>query len=162
MRSGPFRVLVVDDNQEIHVAFGRLLGPRALESTRRAFGGAVDVLDDEFELDYAFDGAEGIARVVSAIGEDRPYALVFMDIRMPGMTGIEALAHIWRIDPAVQCVVCTGTQENGWRDSLDLLGEKRDRLLVLRKPFDPIEAQQVAHMLARKWLFDMRRKRIAV
>jgi two-component system NtrC family sensor kinase len=162
MSSGPFRVLVVDDNEAIHAAFGRLLGRRALESARRAFGDAVDVLDDEFEVDYAFDGADGIARVVSAIGDDRRYALLFMDIRMPGMSGIEALARIWQIDPDVQAVVCTGSNENGWRDSLDLLGKNRDRLLVLRKPFDPIEAQQLAHMLARKWHSDMRRKRVAI
>jgi CheY-like chemotaxis protein len=160
--SDAFRVLVVDDNEHIHVAFARLLGRRAfVEERARAFGDVVPVLDDAFELDFALDGPKGIKKVETARAESRPFAIAFMDVGMPGMDGIEALGRIWSIDPSIQAVVCTGTRDDGWRNRLCALGDMRDRLLVLRKPFDPIEAQQMAHMLARKWSFETRRRRVA-
>jgi len=69
------KVLVVDDN-----ATSRDIFKEMLESF-------------SFEVSVAASGAEGIAELESA-GKDKPFELVIMDWKMPGMDGIEASQQI--------------------------------------------------------------------
>ena len=46
--------------------------------------------------------------VKRALAENRPYAMAFVDVRMPpGWDGVETIARIWEVDPELQVVVCT-------------------------------------------------------
>jgi PAS domain S-box-containing protein len=69
----------------------------------------------------------------------------------PGWDGIEAIARIWEADPELQIVVCTAYADYSWEQMRAKVGQP-DSLLVLKKPFDNIEVQQLAHGLTRKWL----------
>ena len=61
-----------------------------------------------FELDSAYQGQEALEMVKQALAENRPYAMAFVDVRMPpGWDGIETIARIWEVDPELQIVVCT-------------------------------------------------------
>ena len=107
-----------------------------------------------FELDSAYQGQEGFEMVKGALAENRPYALAFVDVRMPpGWDGIETIARIWEVDPELQIVVCTAYADYSWEAMRAKVGQP-DSLLVLKKPFDNIEVQQLAHALTKKWLLN--------
>jgi two-component system NtrC family sensor kinase len=80
-----------------------------------------------------------------------PYAVAFVDMRMPpGWDGVETIEHLWQVDPALQVVICTAYSDHSWDHIITRIGG-RDNLLVLRKPFDPIEVWQLASALTQKW-----------
>jgi EAL domain-containing protein (putative c-di-GMP-specific phosphodiesterase class I)/CheY-like chemotaxis protein len=152
------RILVIDDNQAIHADFAKILC-RDVTSTNvlaqaeaQLFGDSVvDRTPEIYELDSAFQGQEGLAMVKKALAAQRPYAIAFIDVRMPpGWDGIETAMRIWAVDPALQIVVCTAYSDYSWTQMRAKLG-KTDRLVVLKKPFDNIEVLQLADTLTRKW-----------
>jgi PAS domain S-box-containing protein len=151
------RILIVDDNTSIHADFRNILCPD--HSDEAAANAMEAVLFDEekpdemsFELDSAYQGQEGFEMVKRALAENRPYALAFVDVRMPpGWDGIETIARIWEADPELQVVVCTAYADYSWEEMRAKVGQP-DSLLVLKKPFDNIEVQQLAHSLTKKWL----------
>jgi len=104
-----------------------------------------------FEIDSAFQGAEALEKVQTSLQADRPYAMAFLDMRMPpGWDGVETAEHLWRADPRLQIVFCTAFSDYAWADVLSRLNP-RDRLLILKKPFDTIEVYQFANALTTKW-----------
>ncbi len=152
------RILVVDDNPSIHSDFRKILCP-----SRTSTGGAAElesILFDEpskapgrltFELDSAYQGQEAAEMVQKAQAEDRPYALAFVDVRMPpGWDGIETISRLWKVSPRLQVVICTAYSDYSWEEMRDKL-EQPDSLVVLKKPFDNVEVRQLAHALTRKW-----------
>ena len=89
-----------------------------------------------------------------AIKAGRPYAVAFVDIRMPpGWDGVETIKHIWQIAPDLQVVICTAYLDYSWKTIIENLGES-DNLVTLKKPFDDIEVLQLVHALAKKWGLD--------
>ncbi len=88
-----------------------------------------------FEVDSAFQGKEGLQKVQAALAEGDPYALAFVDMRMPpGWDGIETIGHLWEADPQLQVVICTAYSDYSWNDMHRHLGNS-DSLLILKKPF---------------------------
>ena len=86
----------------------------------------------------------------TAMQKQRPYALAFVDMRMPqGWDGAKTIEAALAVDP-LQVVVCTAYSDYSWDDLLHRL-QGYDRLLILKKPFDNIEVQQMANTLANKW-----------
>jgi two-component system sensor histidine kinase/response regulator len=153
------RILMVDDNVAIHEDFKKILGlgtaPVAqLADAKAAFFGApaVEVAAvPTFTLESAHQGQEALALVQRAVQEKRPYAMAFVDVRMPpGWDGIETISRLWEVDPDLQAVVCTAFADYSWDQMIAKLG-RSDRLLILKKPFDPVEVQQMASSLTEKW-----------
>lgn len=152
------RILLVDDMPAIHEDFRKILTPpsAAHDELRLAeaalFGDAPEVsVGAAFELDSAYQGQEGLARVEASLQAESPYAMAFVDMRMPpGWDGVQTIERLWAADPRLQIVVCTAYSDTSWEDVLDRL-DARDRLLILKKPFDPIEVRQLASMLTAKW-----------
>jgi diguanylate cyclase (GGDEF)-like protein len=154
------RILIVDDNAAIHVDFRKVLGPQAEHSAQAA----LDVLEanlfgetiaatarPNFEVDSAHQGQEGVAMVQQALTEGRPYSMAFVDMRMPpGWDGLKTIEHLWAADPDVQVVICSAHTDYDWTEVVQRLGHS-DKLLVLRKPAEPIEVLQCATALSRKW-----------
>jgi DNA-binding LytR/AlgR family response regulator len=102
-------------------------------------------------VDFASQGNEGAALVERARSENQPYAMAFVDMRMPpGWDGIETTMRIWELDPRVQIVICTAHSDHSWEGILRHFGYS-DRLLILKKPFDNIEVLQLASALTEKW-----------
>lgn len=152
------RILLIDDNPAIHEDFRKILGQERKESEQyldaksRLFGTPVPAKPKiHFETDSAFQGREGLEMVVEAVQSDRPYAVAFVDVRMPpGWDGIETIEKIWKAYPELQVVVCTAYSDYSWDDLLEKLGQS-DKLVILRKPFDNIEVLQLASALTEKW-----------
>ena len=152
------RVLVIDDNPAIHEDFRKILSPAtetaaALDATETAVFGslAAAVPQTRFEVDSAYQGQEGMLLVEKALAAGRPYAMTFVDVRMPpGWDGVETTRRIWELDPDIQVVICTAYADYSWGEIFKKLG-RRDGLLILKKPFDSIEASQLANALTEKW-----------
>ena len=104
-----------------------------------------------FEIDSAYQGQEGLEMVCQALRDKRPYAVAFVDVRMPpGWDGIVTIAHLWKEDPNLEIVVCTAYSDYTWDEMIQTLGES-DHLLILKKPFDNVEVRQLACALSGKW-----------
>ena len=153
------RILIIDDNPSIHADFRKILCPTNVGAAE--LKGMEEALFDEFqpsietisfELDSAYQGKEGLEMVKRSLVENRPYALAFVDVRMPpGWDGVETIARIWEVFPQLQIVVCTAYSDYTWEELRLKVGQP-DNLLVLKKPFDNVEVQQLAHALTKKWL----------
>src|SRR5271157_3957324 len=151
------RILVIDDNKAIHddlrkILLGELKTQENLQDDE-AFLFAIEVVPiTKFEIDSAYQGQEGLAKLQQSLAEQRPYALAFVDVRMPpGWDGVETITHLWQVYPGLQVVVCTAYSDYSWNDIQRRLGQS-ENLLILKKPFDNIEVIQLAHALTRKWL----------
>jgi len=152
------RILIIDDNSAIHEDFKKILAPAAADDSQlngamAAFFGAAEKSSTTptFEIDTASQGQEAFEKVKKAVEAGRPYAMTFVDVRMPpGWDGIETIHHLWQADPKLQAVVCTAYADYSWDQMIAKLGHT-DRLLILKKPFDPVEVQQLAGALTEKW-----------
>jgi signal transduction histidine kinase/PleD family two-component response regulator len=159
------RILVIDDNPAIHEDFRRILqsSKRALPllEARAALFDEVppEVPREHFEVECADQGQIGLAMVQDALQRGDPYAVAFVDMRMPpGWDGVETIERLWRVDPGLQAVICTAYADIDWDYMIHRLG-RSDQLLVLRKPFDVVEVWQLARALTQKWSLAQRDKR---
>jgi diguanylate cyclase (GGDEF)-like protein len=154
------RILIIDDNAAIHQDFRKVLSVQPEHSAQAALDILEsDILGEEasptvrpdFDIDSAYQGQEGVMMVRHATGDGRPYAMAFVDMRMPpGWDGLETIENLWKVDPDVQIVICSAHTDYDWTEVVHRLGHS-DKLLVLRKPAEPIEVLQCATALSRKW-----------
>jgi two-component system NtrC family sensor kinase len=153
------RILIVDDNLAIHDDFRKIFAPRDagagqlddLESALLDAPATVAPVAPGFELVSAYQGREALDHVVAARATERPFALAFVDMRMPpGWDGLETIERIWQVDPELQIVICSAYSDHSWSDLHARLGP-RESLLILKKPFDTLEVIQFAHALTTKW-----------
>jgi diguanylate cyclase len=152
------RVLVIDDNPAIHQDFAKILAQQPdvdsgmTQAERILFGEEFSsFVQPTFEVQFALQGKNGVTLVERARAAERPFALAFIDMRMPpGWDGLETIQHLWAADPDVQVVICSAHSDYDWSDFNEKLGHS-DKLLVLKKPFEPIEVLQCASALTRKW-----------
>ena len=156
------RILIIDDQAEIHETFARIFTQgRRKEEDLDEFE-AQFLTDDEpepqtrpnanfaFNVTHAYSGEEGVHALQRSMDECRGFAVAFVDMRMPrGMDGLETIERLWRIDPNLQVVICTAYSDHTWDEVLARLGYT-DRLLLLRKPFAQDEARQLALALSEK------------
>ena len=152
------RILVIDDNRAIHEDFRKVLIKTTTqdagfdETTASLFGEAPSSTQvPVFQIDSAFQGMEGLEMIEKSLQEGHPYAMAFVDVRMPpGWDGVETTAKIWQKYPDLQVVICTAYSDYSWENMLNVLGYS-DRLVILKKPFDSIEVMQLAISMTEKW-----------
>jgi diguanylate cyclase (GGDEF)-like protein len=158
--AAPLRVLVVDDDPSVRTAYANVLAPRRGRRTTidnletGLFGspttkgtGLVKALD----VACASQGQEALGLVERAVAEGRPFAVAFIDMRMPpGWDGLTTAERIRAVDPQIQIVIATAYSDHAWDDVVRRLG-RVDSLLLLKKPFDANEVQQMAAALSEKW-----------
>ncbi len=85
MAQNKIRVLIVDDEERFRATLKKLLGVQGLE------------------VEEAQDGFEALDKV-----KEQKFDVILLDVKMPGMHGIEALSRIKRIDPMPEVIVLTG------------------------------------------------------
>lgn len=159
------RILIIDDNQAIHDDFRKILG-RVMEpatdisaAEAALFGDEIDTFEKpDYDLDFASQGEEGLQKVEQALAEGQPFALAFVDVRMPpGWDGIETVSHIWKVAPDLQVVICTAYSDYSWEEMIRKLGHT-DQLLILKKPFDTTEVHQMACALVQKYALQQQQR----
>ena len=149
------RILIIDDNQAIHTDFRKILcadhGSELKDMEATLFGQSVTNRRPQYEIDSAYQGQEGVAKVDQARAEGRPYARAFVDERMPpGWDGVETTSRIWKICPDTQIVLCTAYADYSWDEMMAKLNYS-DRLVILKKPFDAVEVLQLASAMTEKY-----------
>jgi two-component system, sensor histidine kinase and response regulator len=164
------RILVIDDNRAIHEDFRKVLTASKaqnidlIEVEAALFSDAPTLSPREtpkFQIDSAFQGQEGLEMIEKSLVENHPYAMAFVDVRMPpGWDGVETTAKIWQKYPELQVVICTAYSDYSWEQMLNKLGYS-DRLVILKKPFDTMEVLQLAISMTEKWrLFQQAKLRL--
>ena len=151
------RILLVDDLPSIHEDFRKILSPPSATTDLDAdeallFGQLTSVAASiRFEMDSAYQGVEALEKVRASRLAGLPFAMAFIDMRMPpGWDGVETVERLWMEEPRLQIVLCTAYSDYSWAEVLTRL-DVRDRLLILKKPFDTIEVYQFANALTTKW-----------
>lgn len=114
----PATILIIDDDDEIRYSLGRVLS------------------SGDFEIKEAASGEDGVAMVKKGPFPD----LIFLDIRMGGMSGIEALQHIRGANPKQLVVLMTafGTAQTA------IEAMKFGAFDYIMKPFDPAKVMSLA------------------
>ena len=150
------RVLIADDQREIHRDFEDMLNPNLVESSAdhlaMAFGS--DVSENflpELELLHAESGKEAYTKIKQAKDAGNPIAVAYIDVRMPpGWDGVKTTYKVREIDEDIEIVIMTAYTRKPLSEiisNIDLLY----KLLYVRKPFAREEIQQMTISLVEKW-----------
>ena len=149
------RVLIVDDEKEIHADFEEILGrPVGSESDDLA---AVFVADEraepnpDFELQHATNGEQAYELIAAGRRRNEPIAVAYVDVRMPpGIDGVETVRRIRTVDRDVEIVIMTAYADKPLSEIFHDM-ELLHKLLYIRKPFAREEVQQITLALSKKW-----------
>lgn len=156
------RILIIDDSLEIWETYRQVLCPdegnghsatRQLAFILETKEAASSYYNDDpgFQLSFASQGKEGLDMIRQALDDNRPYAVAFIDIRMPpGWDGMETAARIREISKDLEIVIVTAYSDRSRQEIVAAVGWP-EKLLFLRKPFDPEELYQLALSLTSKW-----------
>jgi diguanylate cyclase (GGDEF)-like protein len=177
IKKPPIRVLVADDEAEVRDAYRQILLEADMSSETAVFHNLRERLfsksvpdpmaRNSASVDTHFapvfcEGAEAaVAAVRGALAADDPFAVVFLDMRMPpGPDGVWAAARIRELDPAVEIVMCTAYSDVDPRDIGGMVPPE-EKLSYLQKPFHPHEIRQMTISLASKWRSEHRIVKLA-
>lgn len=157
------RLLICDDNKAIHKDFQKVLGSSPRISHIQAIEDELfdedptymkeeyPATDIQFQIDSAYQGQEALRMIEDAHAEGKPYAVVFMDVRMPpGWDGILTTEKIWEKFPDTEIVIVTAYSDYTWDEMISKLGISK-RLLFIKKPFDSLSVKQIALNLTTRW-----------
>ena len=100
------------------------------------------LLDWEYEVFEADDGFTAIDKI-----QERSFDLVIMDVRMPGVSGIEALDQIRSLRPDVPTLMMTAY----FSDEIAAQSKDRGAFDCLGKPFDFGELKQTIERAILSW-----------
>jgi two-component system, NtrC family, sensor kinase len=153
------RVLVIDDEEIVRDSFREILNPprnasEALGAAEAAlFGSALppkrnSLTRHEFAVDFARNGHEGVRLVQASVTNDRPYAVIFTDMRMPGLDGLATAEQIREIDPRAEIIFVTGYSDHSIETVVSRVGED---VGYQCKPFAPEEISQLATKGVADW-----------
>lgn len=116
----PARILIVDDEKQLAQFLRSVLLMELPDCT----------------VDVAYSGEEALSRLAGSA-----YHLIFADLRMPGVGGMELIRGLRYLDARVPVILMTGFGSPQLREEARLLGVHT----YLDKPFD---ASQIADLLA--------------
>jgi CheY-like chemotaxis protein len=161
------RILVVDDDPGIRDLYRGILSPTQKEekvskgttvATKKSRIIASST-QDNYDLVLVDNGPEAVKEVEKAVEQENPFAVAFIDMKMPGMDGAETAARIFTADPDIKVVIVTAYSEYTPEDIIRIT--ERDDILYLRKPFNREEILQFARALTNNWNFEQIRRLVS-
>ncbi len=115
-------ILIVDDEESIRESFSL-------------------ILQDDYDLISVSTGEAALKKAV-----DHKIDLVFLDIRMPGMDGMETLQRLKKIDPSIEVIMVTAVNDVQKAGESVKIGANN----YIVKPFDVSQIISMAKALTRK------------
>ena len=118
------KILVIDDEEAIRKSF--IL---ALEGTG-------------CQIETAESGEKGIEKA-----RETQFDLIFLDLRMPGLDGVETLRELWKTGQTVPIYITTAFYGD-FRDKLQSAADDAISFFLLKKPVDMDEIRSIAKVLS--------------
>jgi signal transduction histidine kinase len=156
------RILLVDDEPRILDELGKVLSPakqsnaelNELENRLFNNSGTNRRKVTCYNVCCCRQGDEAIHKVHEAIEKNEPFAVAFIDIRMPpGPDGVSTAEEIRKLDTNVQIVMMTGYSDFDISEISHRIPPE-DKLLYMQKPIHSQEIRQFALALTAKWQSD--------
>jgi diguanylate cyclase (GGDEF)-like protein len=160
------RILIVDDEPAMHDSYRRSFAGQRSEGGEALGAMAADLFggnavaprgemgDADFALAHAHQGLDGVAEVARALSNGEPFAVAFIDVRMPpGIDGRETAQRIRALDPEINLVIVTGFSDFSPIEISKVAGPV-DKIFYIAKPFEVAEVTQTAMALAKRWEVD--------
>ena len=161
------RILVADDETRIHDFFIEAfrkdeVSPdfselkdleqelfQSSEKTVRSGG-----MPDGFDVTLCTSSMDAVAQVILSIETKKPFAVVFLDVRMPpGPDGIWAAETIRNLDKDVEIVIVTAFSDIHPYEIMRRVPPAH-KLLYLQKPCYVLEIRHMARSLSAKWAME--------
>jgi diguanylate cyclase (GGDEF)-like protein len=156
------RILIVDDEPAMHESYRRCFAPAGGADASALTDMATELFGDDGEraaaavLDivHVDQGLDAIAEVEAAIAQGSPFAVAFIDVRMPpGIDGKETATRMRALDPNINLVIVTGYSDFSPIEISKAAGPA-DKIFYIAKPFERAEVLQTATALAHRWQID--------
>jgi signal transduction histidine kinase/DNA-binding response OmpR family regulator len=160
------RVLVIDDEEVVRDSIREILLARRHDTTKMDRA-AQALFDDEevakvasrfltksvgidipFDFSEAGSGMEGLEKISAATGSGQPFAVIFLDMRMPGWDGLETARRIREIDGAAEIIFITAHSDHEIDEIVKRAGSN---VGYHCKPFSPEEIRQIASKGVYDW-----------
>ena len=171
------RVLIADDESEVRESYRQILVDADMNGETAVFRNLRERLFTKPVAEQSIkkltsrntvfapvfcEGAEAaVAAVRDAIATEDPFAVAFLDMRMPpGPDGVWAAARIRELDPAIEIVLCTAYSDVDPAE-MGAMVPPEEKLSYLQKPFHPHEIRQMTISLASKWRAEHRIVKLA-
>ncbi|MBK5272750.1 MAG: response regulator, partial [Bacteroidia bacterium] len=149
-------VLVIDDEEMVRDNIEEILLPRKNSAESESVDLAASILFDSpaeslltartsnipnFTVDKASNGMEGLELVKKSVKEERPYAVIFLDMRMPGWDGMETAEQIRKYDSKAEIIFVTAFSD---RSIDDIIARAGQNVGYHCKPYASEEITQLA------------------
>lgn len=164
------RILIVDDREDLRKQLARLLShsdsksetSSLIQQIRNRISPDNEPADNShrviYEIDAADQGKSAYEMVKDSFTRNEPYAMIFLDMRMPpGWNGLETAQRIRSIDKEILIVIMTAYADYEQQEIVEHVGDP-EKLLYLKKPFHPEEVRQLAFALTENWNINRREK----
>src|SRR4051812_43869324 len=151
----------------MHESYRRCFAPVDTADAEALSGMAAELFGDEtatepsddyepvdFDAVHCMQGLDAVAEVEAAIAQGSPFAVAFIDVRMPpGIDGKETATRIRALDPNINLVIVTGFSDFSPIDISKAAGPV-DKIFYIAKPFEIAEVVQTATALSHRWQAD--------
>jgi len=148
-------VLVIDDEEMVRDNIEDILIPRNQSEEQEDIDNAFDILFGNtkpllltrtpsiptFTVDKASNGMDGLKKVKAAVANGTPYAVIFLDMRMPGWSGLETAIEIRKVDAKAEIIFITAYSDRTIDEIVDQAGQN---VGYHCKPYAPEEIIQLA------------------
>jgi C4-dicarboxylate-specific signal transduction histidine kinase len=149
-------VLVIDDEEMVRDNIEEILVPRKMSPQNESIDRAANILFDapgtslltarvsnipNFTVHKASNGMEGVEMVKKSIDEGCPYAVIFLDMRMPGWDGMETAMQIRKYDNKAEIIFVTAFSD---RSIDDIIAKAGQNVGYHCKPYASEEITQLA------------------
>ena len=131
-------VLVIDDEEMVRDNIEEILMPRKISAESESVSMAASILFDKpsevimnhrasnipnFSVHKAANGMEGLEMVKKSIANESPYAVIFLDMRMPGWDGMETAEQIRKYDSKAEIIFVTAFSDRSIEDIIARAGQ---------------------------------------
>ncbi len=154
-----YRLMAIDDDPNVLDAYQSLFpsSSRAIDSVLDLIGRNEERSDSEdvsfeFSLECFGSGKAGVEALHQSLQEESPFAVIFLDMRMPnGWSGLETARAIRRLDESVRIILVSAYMDHTLEE---IRAEIGPRFVFHSKPWNDQELGQLTRLLVSDWEYE--------